>query len=81
MAGSWDHMTTDSGKLRNVESFHDMLGTGGDVYEAAEECFGMVQWLASRLESITSVPRADWVSQAVAFHQEGLKIGGVQKPR
>jgi hypothetical protein len=42
-------MTTESGKLRNVATFHGMLDTGGDVYEAAEECYGMVQWLARQL--------------------------------
>ncbi len=81
MAGSWQHMTTGTGKPGNVEIFHGMPGTGGDVHEAAEECSGMVQWLASWLESITSVPRADWVSQVVTFHQEGLKLGGVQRLR
>lgn len=81
MAGSYAHMTTDSGKLRNVGGFHGMLDTGGDVYEAAEECFGMVHWLAKQLESFTNIPRADWVSQAQANHAEGLRLGGVQKPR
>jgi hypothetical protein len=86
MAGSWSHMTTEDGRLRNVATFHDMLDTGGDVYEAAEECFGMVQYLAEELSKHTRVgggmfvsrSRGELVAEARNNYQAGLALGGVQ---
>jgi len=49
MAGSFQHMTTKSGKLRSNESFTGMIGNLGDAYEAAEECYGMIWFLAEQL--------------------------------
>ena len=46
MAGSWGHITDDDGSLLPPGKILDMLDTGGDVCEAFEECYGMVQWLA-----------------------------------
>jgi hypothetical protein len=74
-------MVTNQGRFLNNENFCSMIENLGDAYEAAAECFGMVQWLASRLESITGVPRADWVRQAEANYAAGLRLGGVQRPR
>lgn len=92
MAGSWKHMTTNGGKLRNNESFTNMIENLGDAYEAAEECFGMVQVLADQLEAFVSPPslptnsrerwtRQDWIAWAVENYHGGLRIGGVQRPR
>lgn len=87
MAGSWSHMTTNDRKLRNVENFHSMLDTGGDVYEAAEECFGMVWYLASALanayaaNSLQVIDRDDaavFVEEAWMNYTEGLALGGVE---
>ena len=82
MAGSWQHMTTKSGKLRNNETFCDQIENGGDFYEALEECYGMVQWLAAQLADAcpdTAHSRADWVDIAQANYQDGLRLGGVQR--
>lgn len=88
MAGSWNHMTTGSGKLRNNETFNGMIENGGDAYEAAEECFGMVWWLAERLLAATSrggpPERArvlGFVQAAQENYRAGLKLGGVQRNR
>jgi hypothetical protein len=86
MAGSWEHMTTDDGRLRNVATFHDMLDAGGDVYEAAEECYGMVQYLADVLARHTRVgggmfvqmSRGELVAEAQENYKSGLALGGVQ---
>jgi hypothetical protein len=85
MAGSWGHMVTDDGRLRNNESFHDLLENGGDVYEAAEECFGMVWWLANEAASGAGVREEDRaafrqsiVEQARQHYKTGLELGGVQ---
>lgn len=87
MAGSWDHMTTEDGKLRSVESFHQMMDTGGDVYEAAEECFGMIWWMAGQIDHLIAEghpvkgTRDDLmliIATARHNYQKGLGQGGVQ---
>jgi hypothetical protein len=91
MAGSWNHMTTKSGKFRSNETFTDLIENGGDAYEAAKECYGMVQYLASRMSRAVIGPdgpqaeldilRKSLIEEAQANYKEGLKIGGVQRPR
>ncbi len=86
MAGSWQHMTTKSGKLRNNETFCDMIENLGDAYEAAEECYGMIWWLARKLEICETdrenPPRElilDMIREAESNYQDGLRIGRIQK--
>lgn len=82
MAGSWNHMTTRSGKLLNNKNFCGMIENLGDAYEAAEECYGMVQVLAHQL-ALTDPgtrDRREWVRWAAAHHDEGLGFGGRQQP-
>lgn len=81
MAGSWNHMTTKSGKLRNNETFSNMIENGGDAYEAAEECFGMVQWLAAELaiQNGSAYNREWWIERAQERYKDGLRLGGVQR--
>jgi hypothetical protein len=50
MAGSYNHIVTDTGSLRNHESFGDLIENGGDAYEMAEEMYGMIWYLASHLD-------------------------------
>lgn len=83
MAGSWGHMTTDDGRLCNPFTFHDMLENGGDVYEAAEECFGMVHWLAEQLAQANpgNLTRYEVIEDAVEHSREGVTLGGRQPSR
>lgn len=87
MAGSWEHMVTGRGKLRNNENFADMIENLGDAYEAAEECFGMVWWLAAQLTEARGPgrPSRDQVlaviRQAQEHYLDGLDSGGVQRSR
>lgn len=78
MAGSWAHMTTKSGELRNNESFCGMVENLGDAYEVAEECFGMVQWLAERLTYCALEDRQHWIELAQKHYRVGLSLGGVE---
>lgn len=87
MAGSWNHMTSRTGKLLSNTNFTGMVENLGDAYETAEECYGMVWWLADRVAGLLDPtpdgpPREfvrDIVKQAEANYQDGLKIGGVQR--
>lgn len=88
MAGSWTHMTTRSGKLRNNKSFTQMIENLGDAYEAAGECYGMIWWLAAQLapetdghERETREAAGIWVMTAKEHYRDGLRIGGVQRER
>lgn len=47
MAGSYMHIVTDTGRLRSNERVVRSLETGGDVFEAVEEMYGMIWWLAA----------------------------------
>jgi hypothetical protein len=81
MAGSWQHMTTKNGRLLSNERFVQMIENLGDAYEAAEECYGMVQWLAARVMRSTDPAehRRLVIKEAQRFHKEGLRIGGVTR--
>jgi hypothetical protein len=46
MAGSYNHVTNDRGGLRDNESFVNHIENLGDAYEAIEEMYGMIWWLA-----------------------------------
>lgn len=51
MAGSYNHATTKKSKLRNHESFVGMIENLGDAYEAIEEMYGMIWYLANEISS------------------------------
>jgi hypothetical protein len=46
MAGSYNHVVTSTGNLSSNKMVVDMLENGGDVYEAVEEMYGMIWYLA-----------------------------------
>lgn len=51
MAGSYKHVITKSGKLNTPKRVCGMLEcSSGDVYEAVEEMYGMIWWLAQKLD-------------------------------
>jgi hypothetical protein len=53
MAGSYNHIVTDDGNLGSNEHVVSMLENGGDVFEAVEELYGMIWYLAAgHVESI-----------------------------
>ena len=66
MAGSYGHCVNDDGKLLGPYDLNGMLTTGGDVWEAVEELFGMVWWLAAG--------DAERVQQAWEHYRDGLEL-------
>lgn len=87
MAGSWQHMTTPKGKLRSNTTFVQMIENLGDAYETAEDCYGMVWWLANSLAretaefEITRDKLLNLIQTAAEHSKDGLSIGGVQRER
>ena len=85
MAGSWRHIVTKSGKFCGTRHIENL----GDAYEALEECYGMIQWLADHIAfqhgpsaiSVDRAEREDVIRQARANYKDGLDIGGTAKKR
>lgn len=78
MAGSWNHtVEKPSGKLLAPEDLTGMLECrSGDVYEYAEEAYGMVWYLATLLAHVPGSQRtpAECVERARTHYQEGLAM-------
>lgn len=76
MAGSYNHVVTNSGNLASNERVVGMLENGGDVFEAVEQMFGMIWYLAGELGS--GVEDADTVKESVEKacqnYKEGLEL-------
>jgi hypothetical protein len=87
MAGSWQHMTTRAGRLRDNESFCRMIENLGDAYEAAEECYGMIWWLATQLAEdrapglATREQAQAVITEAEQHYKDGLRLGRVSRDR
>ena len=69
MAGSYLHCVDDDGRLREPEELG--LENGGDVYEAVEEMYGMIWYLAHQLGDTDSV---DNVEIARQNYRIGLRL-------
>lgn len=62
MAGSYNHIVDKNGALRGI----NLLENWGDMYEAIEECYGMIWYLASG--------DAARVEEARRNYQKGLEL-------
>lgn len=71
MAGSYLHCVDDDGKLVSPSDLADMLENAGDVYEAVEEMYGMIWYLADHL-ALSAATRALAVEIAHHNYTEGL---------
>lgn len=74
MAGSYNHVVTDAGNLRSPEMVDRMLENGGDVYEAVEEMYGMIWWLATLGPDAVLTSPEDLVEMAREQYAVGLKL-------
>jgi len=86
MAGSYNHVVANDGNLGSNEHVVDMLENGGDVFEAVEEMYGMIWFLAHlgvaphvSIEQFASLQFSresvkDMVETARRNYQEGLKV-------
>ena len=79
MAGSYNHCITDEGKLRSPESLARMLENGGDVFEAVEEMYGMIWFLASMVQDAPAMPPEELVEHARQNYPEGLELARQNK--
>jgi hypothetical protein len=77
MAGSWDHITTKSGKFQGTRLIDNL----GDAYETLEQCYGMIQWLAEQIALETNSDRPAVIVDAQAHYKDGLATGGQAEKR
>ena len=69
MAGSYNHCVDgETGKLYVNEDLIQMVENLGDAYEAIEEMYGMIWWLANQ----TDHPPEVMVEDAHRAYQDGL---------
>lgn len=74
MAGSYNHVVTQNGNLRDNESFVQMIENLGDAYEAVEEMYGMIWWLAAMAPDAGPMSPVDLVEMARQQYPAGLAV-------
>lgn len=79
MAGSYNHVITEEGNLRGPEKVSQTLETGGDVYEAVEEMYGMIWWLAHMAPDAPPMTPAELVQMACQNYPAGLELAKQNK--
>lgn len=76
MAGSYQHCVDPEGKLLVNEQLQGMLECcSGDVYEAIEEMYGMIWYLADELRvAVKGHSAAPLVERARLRYEVGLRV-------
>jgi hypothetical protein len=74
MAGSYNHVVTNNGNLVDNERFVQMVENLGDAYEAVEEMYGMIWWLAHMAADSGPTPPGELVEMARQHYAVGLKL-------
>jgi acyl-CoA synthetase (AMP-forming)/AMP-acid ligase II len=75
MAGSYSHVVTDDGNLGSNEHVVNMLENGGDVFEAVEEMYGMIWYLAAVLVPVNKpITAKEAVKEAQQHYTIGLSM-------
>lgn len=77
MAGSYNHCVYSDGTLRDFEDMAASLENGGDVWEAVEEMYGMIWYLAGH-RALEFYGPLDWrshVSEIVEQARQNYKSG------
>lgn len=81
MAGSYNHVVKKDGSLQKPERVCSMLECmSGDVYEAVEEMYGMIWYLADRLAlNSYMTDTAEWVETARLNYKLGLALSPTKR--
>ena len=74
MAGSWNHAIDDDGSLLESEDLAGMLENGGDVWEFAEQAYGMVWLLARMISTTVELDPEVIIESARENYKQGLKF-------
>jgi hypothetical protein len=71
MAGSYNHIVDGKGRFRGVSHLDNL----GDAYEALEECYGMIHYLANYTGAYLAI-RLEHIEEARRNYKRGLLLGG-----
>jgi hypothetical protein len=75
MTGSYTHLVDAKGGLERGPVILDLLDHPEDMYEAIQQLYGMIWYLAEQLSRNGFFPTAaDAVSEAKEFYKEGLQV-------
>lgn len=74
MAGSYNHVIDDNGNLISPYEMDQMLENAGDVFEAVEEMYGMIWWLAEKAVKTDMLSPESLVEQACQQYTIGLAL-------
>ncbi|MEQ0560766.1 hypothetical protein ABJI51_16895 [Amycolatopsis sp. NEAU-NG30] len=84
MAGSYNHVVADDGQLLVPEYFAGMIDHLPDAYQAIEEMYGMIWWLAEKAAAGQDATAASLVEAARQAYRDGLQLspgtGGTLPP-
>ena len=81
MAGSYSHVVTNNrGKLLNRKNFEEMIEKPSDAYQATEEMYGMIHYLAARVELLTPEKIYQTPEQIVEEAQKNYRHGIKMSP-
>lgn len=82
MAGSYNHIIDNSGDILDNEKFVDMIENLGDAYEACEELYGMIWWMAHMVQDARAMTPGEIVEHARENYKQGLLLAeaNVNKP-
>lgn len=69
MAGSYSHIVQKDGNLARSRQITTMLENGGDLFEAVEEMYGMIWYLAGKFPG----QEKEMVDDARKYYLHGLK--------
>lgn len=73
MAGSYNNCVTKDGNLRDPRSLNNILENGGDVWEAIEEMYGMI-WFLAKSDRHSDEDARLRVEYARQNYTQGLKM-------
>lgn len=74
MAGSYQHIVDDRGRLLPPERLCSMLECmSGDVYEACEEMYGMIWLMADQIAVAGDLNASDVVETSCKNYEAGLQ--------
>jgi len=74
MSGSYLHCVDESGALLSNQELNWSIENGGDVYEAVEQMYGMIWWLAGHDGALTPFGMAAYVEKARLNYEIGLSL-------
>lgn len=80
MAGSYKHVVNKKGQLLTPEEFSKKIENLGDAYEAVEEMYGMIWWLATKYGDWMRYPAEIAVEDAREQYKEGVELSPTDRP-